>query len=222
MLKDLLKAWRNKSLPGKMYVEFTQMLADARWMFKESCEAIFNPNGVTDTRSSLFKKDVSINKTERRIRKQIVKHLAINPGSDVAACLILMSVVKDAERVGDYCKNIYDTRELMGRGFPKDEFYDRLFSQHEHILAAFKNVSTAFAQGDEILGQKAIKKGFELGNEFNDLVKTLAASKLPTRHSVCLTLVSRHMKRISAHLGNIASSIVMPVHKIDYFDEKWK
>jgi len=32
----------------------------------------------------------------------------------------------------------------------------------------------------------------------------------------------RYLKRVRAHLGNIASSVVMPIHKIDYFDEKWK
>ena len=30
------------------------------------------------------------------------------PGVDVPACLVLMSVVKDAERIGDYCKNVLD------------------------------------------------------------------------------------------------------------------
>ena len=27
-------------------------------------------------------------------------------------------------------------------------------------------------------------------------------------------------KRIIAHLGNVASSLVMPLHKLDYYDEK--
>jgi len=39
---------------------------------------------------------------------------------------------------------------------------------------------------------------------------------------VCLALAFRFLKRVNAHLGNIASSVVMPLHKIDYFDEKWK
>ena len=60
------------------------------------------------------------------------------------------------------------------------------------------------------------------GREFDDIIGALAESNLPTRHAVCLTLITRHMKRINAHLGNIASSVVMPLHKIDYFDEKWK
>ncbi len=222
MLKDLLKAWREKGLPGKMYEEFTQMLTDARWMFKESCEAIFHPDGTSVKRSSLFKRDITINKTERRIRKQIVEHLAIRPGADVAACLILMSVVKDAERVGDYCKNLYDTREIMGGAFPKDAFYDRLYALHSQILSTFDNVSTAFLQGNETLGNDVIQKEVKLGGELDSLVKDIAASSLQVKHAVCLTLVSRHMKRISAHLGNIASSVVMPLHKIDYFDEKWK
>jgi len=222
MLKDLLKAWREKSLLGKMYEEFTQMLADARWMFKESCEAIFQPEGVSGVRSSLFRRDITINKTERRIRKQIVEHLAIRPGADVTACLVLMSVVKDAERIGDYCKNIYDTRRIMGEALPKDEYYDRLYSVYEKVLATFNKVSTAFLGGDEVLGNEVVKEEVETGKVFDELIRDVANSQLPTKHAVCLVLSMRHMKRINAHLGNIASSVVMPLHKIDYFDEKWK
>jgi phosphate uptake regulator len=222
MLKDLLEVWREKSLLGKMYDEFTQMLADARWMFKESCEAVFQEEGITGMRSSLFKRDININKTERRIRKQIVEHFAIRPGMDVTACLILMSVVKDAERLGDYCKNIYDTREIMGGPLPKDEFYDRLYAAHAQILETFNKVAAAFSQADEKTGYEIIQKEVEMGKEFDGMIKDIADSSLATRHAVVVTLVTRHFKRIDAHLGNIASTVVMPLHKIDYFDEKWK
>ncbi len=222
MLRYLLKSWGEKSLMEKMYKEFTKMLSDAGWMFNESCEAAFNPEGDSTSRSSLFKRDISINKVERKIRKQIVEHFVINPGEDIAACLILMSVVKDAERIGDYCKNIYDTRVLMGQALPEDSFHKRLRGAGDTIKETFVKVAKAFSEVDVKIVQEIIKKELEIGREFDSIVKDLAASALATKHAVCLTLNARHMKRISAHLGNIASSVVMPLHKIDYFDEKWK
>jgi hypothetical protein len=33
-------------------------------------------------------------------------------------------------------------------------------------------------------------------------------------------LLTRFYKRIAAHLSNVLSVVVMPLHKIDYFDER--
>ncbi len=49
----------------------------------------------------------------------------------------------------------------------------------------------------------------------------LAAPGLSNRQAVTYTLLARFQKRIAAHLGNIASSLVMPIHKLDYFDEEY-
>jgi hypothetical protein len=33
-------------------------------------------------------------------------------------------------------------------------------------------------------------------------------------------LLTRFYKRIAAHLSNVLSAVVMPLHKLDYFDER--
>jgi phosphate uptake regulator len=37
--------------------------------------------------------------------------------------------------------------------------------------------------------------------------------------AVALVLTGRHYKRILAHLTNIATAVVMPADRIDYYDE---
>ena len=44
-------------------------------------------------------------------------------------------------------------------------------------------------------------------------------SDLPTRDAVCLVLVLRFYKRLVAHMSNIATTVVMPVDMIDFYDE---
>ena len=51
--------------------------------------------------------------------------------------------------------------------------------------------------------------------------QVLDAPGLTNRQVVAYTLAARYHKRIAAHLGNIASSLVMPLHKLDYFDEEY-
>lgn len=221
MLRELIDAWRDKSLLNKMYEEFTRMLNDADWMFREVCELLLKGEEGRDLQKSLFKRDIAINKTERRIRKQIIEHLAIRPGTDVAACLILMSVVKDAERIGDYCKNLYDVWRLCGGPLRPSDFTESIEEMYQGLLGTFQKVAKGFAKADEKLGYDVVESELRFGRQLDDTVILLANSDLAAKDAVCLTLACRHMKRISAHLGNIASSVVMPVHKIDYFDEKW-
>ncbi len=42
---------------------------------------------------------------------------------------------------------------------------------------------------------------------------------MPTDEAVSYGMLARHMKRIAAHLSNIASSVVTPVENLDFADE---
>jgi len=221
MLKDLLFAWRDKSLLNTMYDEFTQMLKNDEWMFRKVSALLFYGEEEPDFHKELFACDILVNKTERRIRKQIVEHLTIRPKTDIVACLVLMSVVKDAERIGDYCKNLYDVWRLYGGTLKPGEFTNILIEMQKEILDTFGKVVKAFAEEDETLGHEVVENELRYGKRLDDAVVMLANSTISTKAAVCYTLACRHLKRISAHLGNIASSVIMPVHKIDYFDEKW-
>jgi len=40
--------------------------------------------------------------------------------------------------------------------------------------------------------------------------------------AVCFALIAKHFKRIVAHLVNIATSVILPLSDLDYFDERRK
>lgn len=44
-------------------------------------------------------------------------------------------------------------------------------------------------------------------------------SDLPGRHAAPRALFYRYIKRISAHLSNTLSSVVMPVDRLDFYKE---
>jgi phosphate uptake regulator len=60
-----------------------------------------------------------------------------------------------------------------------------------------------------------------LAKECDAVIEDLMQDNLSCRKAVLYTLLARHLKRICSHLSNISSSVVMPLHKLDYFDEKW-
>ena len=61
----------------------------------------------------------------------------------------------------------------------------------------------------------------QVGKECDLLIRQLLRERdsIPTDEAVAYSLLARHLKRIGAHLANIATAVVAPVHRIDYVDE---
>lgn len=64
-----------------------------------------------------------------------------------------------------------------------------------------------------------IKTAKQEGRAHEALIRELTASDLRTADAVCMVLVLRFYKRLVSHMSNIATSIVMPVDLIDFYDE---
>ncbi len=108
LLRDLIRAWRGRDLLSQMLDEFQTMLRDGEWMFATVGKVLRREEQPEAVHEAFFARDREINQREKDIRRRIVEHLSLRGEADVPACLVLMSVVKDAERIGDYCKNIYE------------------------------------------------------------------------------------------------------------------
>ena len=219
MLGRLIKAWKSRDLLNRIYDEFVKMLEDCEWMFNTASSLLFEGESLKGASRELFDRDIRVNKKERKIRKQLVEHLTINPEGDVPACLLLMSVVKDAERVGDYCKNMFDVRELLGESCGGDEFVTRLKTIAGELAEMFRQTHEAFLESDREKAFAVTESKQDMARRCDEILEMLVTTDLPAKQAVCLALTSRFLKRINSHLGNIASTVIMPLHKIDYFDE---
>jgi len=220
MFRQLLAAWRKKDPLKEMYESLIGMIEAGKWMFEVAWGAAIEGKVRPELKESIYRRDIEVNRTERRIRRQIVEHLSVQPGVDVPACLVLMSVVKDAERVGDYCKNILDASGLQGRSIAECDRYEAVSGLAKDICTMFDKTARALAKSDETLGHEVILEERDVGASCDVFIEGMAKSELPASVAVPWALLVRYLKRVSAHLGNMASSLVMPLHKLDYFDEK--
>lgn len=221
MLRDIIDAWRSGGVMGKMFEQFLAMLDDAEWMFARSIDALFEERLAESAQKDLYDRDIRVNQTERRIRKELVMHLAMHPGGDIPGCLMLMSICKDAERLGDYSKNAFEVR-ILSRGPLKGEFVPRIRACYDEALACFGRTRKAFTDCDESLSREIMECETAFGKRTEGLIVEIAESAAETRQAVAMSMATRFAKRVFAHLGNVASSVVMPVHKLDYFDETWR
>ncbi|MCB7130307.1 MAG: PhoU domain-containing protein, partial [Candidatus Brocadiales bacterium] len=74
-------------------------------MYEASVESL-RRSDISEIAIDIYKMDKQINAYERDVRKKVMTHLAVTGSADLVSGLVLVSVVIDIERIGDYTKNI--------------------------------------------------------------------------------------------------------------------
>ena len=220
MFKNLLSFWKGKDFLVQVLEDFRIMLDDSETMFEAVCARLLEGTEKADLKDKIYEIDKQVNNLQKEIRRRIVEHLSLQPSVDVNACLILMSVVKDAERLGDYSKNLYEVTELLARPIERELFSEYFDELDKKILALFQQTKEAFIDANEEQARSAWEYEKTIAKGCDKIVERLAQSNLPVNQAVCFTLVARHFKRIVAHLVNIATSVILPLSDLDYFDER--
>ena len=114
MLKEIIDVFRGRHSPlDEVADEFRRMLQISLQMLDIVEPYVFKAGLPLDQRRRVYELDVEINKLERSVRKRLITHITLQP-SQVPYCLLLMTISKDAERVGDYVKNIAEVGDLGG------------------------------------------------------------------------------------------------------------
>jgi phosphate uptake regulator len=196
MLRELLDLVRAKSPLSEMLSEFTQMIEIVEWMFDTSIQVLMSDKPAQEVNDEIYAKDREVNEHQRSIRRKIIRHLTIKPGGDVPACLVMMSVVKDAERMGDFCKNIFELGAMINVPFDSGRYKTPFIELSEQV--------------ENLFGKT---------RQCDMLLKQLVVDNISTDKAVAYTLLARYFKRISSHLVNIATSVVTSVDNLDYLDE---
>ncbi len=216
MLREIIAIWKGESFMNKVVEEFVQMLEDANSVFEKSWSA-FKENNVNDQiKNEIYDKDKSVNKRERSIRRMLLEHLSINPQQDVSGCLAMISLVKDAERIGDYAKNIFEVAILMSEELKDMKYVFRLSEIQSRINLHFVALFTAFKDSDEASAKKVLDDYKAIKEQCNSVLNDLLGDSMSNKEAVSTALLSRYLKRINSHISNIASGLVYPLDRIDF------
>jgi len=217
MFKKLMKIWSEQAFSSRIVKEFLYMLESSEEMLTYVFKTLTKKEEDIEFRENIYLKDQSINLKEQDIRKQILIHISTNPIRNLPACLTLMSISKDAERLGDYIKNLFELKNLLKDSKRNRKLFKRLFDGiGDELIALFNMVSRAFKNSDRDLATEAINEGHNISKKCEEIIEEVVESKYTLRQAVVIALGARYMKRIALHLSNIASSIVNPFAEIDY------
>lgn len=216
MLKQLIAIWKGEPFIKKMVEKFGEMLGDAESAFTCAWQVFLGQVMTEQLSRECYEKDSAINSHEREIRRILLEHLSLHPQHDVSGCLVMMSMVKDAERIGDYSKNILEVG-IMLEGKSKDmKFLERLSATQRKIADHFPRLRKAFLESDHDLARQLLDEYAPIKSECNSILHDLFSEQLPTREAVATALLSRYLKRVNSHMSNIASGIIYPLDQIDF------
>lgn len=221
MLRELLAIFRSDRPIARMGDNFAEMLKLTYQMTVKAGDLYFAESVKPDEQTKIYKTDVGVNRLERRIRKQVIAHLSLHGTSgSLPYCLLLMSLVKDVERIGDYAKNLAEVKEYHPDALPDDNTLAQLREIRVGVETAFAETAEVFATSDRERALALTHEGRELTHRCDALIERVARSDYNARTAVAMALGARFYKRTAAHVLNVLSSVVMPLHKLDYYDEK--
>jgi phosphate uptake regulator len=218
MFKQLFSALTSGGALDRAFSQFSEMLDHAEWMFIRANEVLGRRADPEEMRDVIYTRDQSINDLLRGIRRKIVQHLTVNPGVDAAACLSLMSVAKDAERIGDYCKNVFEVGRFYTEDFNVPEYHEPLEAIRTEVEELFTLVRRAWRASDTKMANEAITASDDLRKRCDEVIERLLQGRaaVKTHEAVAYSLLARHYKRVAAHLANISTAVLGRIEELDF------
>ncbi|MDH3499723.1 MAG: hypothetical protein OEM97_06345 [Acidimicrobiia bacterium] len=195
-----------------------QMLRDGKAVYDAASAAVFGGGKSKETKREVKTTDRGINAAQRDVRRALMMHSSVTGTLDLALVLTYMSVVKDAERIGDYAKNMYDLAKY-GANFEESVDRDQLEEHREIVGSLIDKAADVFAARDAGAAQALIARGDQVLDGCDTNIRAAYNSEGLASDAVARALFYRYLKRITAHVMNLMTALVLPVDQLDYYDE---
>ncbi len=208
-----------KTLLDDARQEAVMMLVSDRRMFELVLMAL-KEDSDHHIRARIADMDKDINLQQRDVRKKVFAHLSISRGQDLQGSLELIMAVIDLERIGDYTKNMSELLEMLPGKTDYGPHGDDLQEAMRLSYSLFDLCVSSFARNDRDSAKKAMENYNRLSRLCNQTLEQLFEETKGQdnirRDYMGLILLLRYLKRVGAHLKNIASAEVNPFHRIGY------
>jgi phosphate uptake regulator len=180
---------------------------------------------------------------EIRLRRLVLVHASTHGAVDLPACLVHMSIAKDAERISDLALGLCRIGQRVPP--PPEPIRGELTALGDDVVSLVDRVAATVPEGDAAVADELIKAAHATRAacyaRLDDVLLTEAGDAVPDDRSAddspsrvdtapvpsgndnvtqpaALALSYRHLARIAANVANIAASMVVPVDHLDHPD----
>ena len=220
VFKDLVTIWNSEDSLSQAWTSSNEMLHLSHEMFTDSINAL-RSGEKNKVIKSIKLRDEEINQYHRDIRKKVVTYYSVSKDvTNINSGLVLINMVVDIERVGDYTKNILDLAKYYPKKLRSEKISEDLRIIEQAVIERFQNTVKAVEEMDEMAAKELINSyRSDLGKLSDNLVASSISGDLEIGEehmASSMVLYARYLKRIGAHLKNITSVVINPFESIGY------
>ncbi|MEO2159980.1 MAG: PhoU domain-containing protein [bacterium] len=220
IIKDIIKLWKAEDLLSQAWDRSFEMMELSREIFNQATKYLRKGENI-DTLKALKKRDREINAFQQEVRRKVLTHYAVEQNTtDMANGMILINMVIDIERIGDYCKNILDLAINHPNQIVAEDISDDLALIENEVKIRFDKTIEAIHTQDADIAQ-SLMEGYreQMTGKSDDIVNNILKGNTDfdsASKTAAVALYARYLKRIGAHLKNITTTIVNPFDSIGY------
>ncbi len=225
MWRNLWNFFHKDNLLTQALEESHEMLDIDLTMFEASVTSLRSrDDGSVDV--DLRGMDKRINKFEREVRRKVLTHLIVSGPSDLSAGLMLVSIIVDIERIGDYAKNIYDLACYHPRRLDGGALEPEIAAVEARTSHLFREMVTTIRESDQEKARQIMADYKEKGGlsyDCDSIVEKIVSGKAPDltgATGAAIALYVRYLKRIGGHSRNIVTSVVNPFPRFRYREKE--
>lgn len=218
MIKELFSVFKRGTLLDRAYQRSYLMLDITREMFLKAKKSLRH---TADNKIDIdiYDKDLEINRYEREVRRDVFNHLAVSGVETLPSGLVLVSIIIDIERIGDYTKNIVELAMNHPDKLSGGKFESDLQKVETAVEENFLATKKCFQEANSENALELLKKYEWVSRVCDTDLIALVKEEDPTirpGNAVSLALYFRWLKRINSHLRNITTSVVNPFDRIGF------
>ena len=214
--EEVADIWAKKPILEHAYNDALYMLQRDKFMFNEVCNVLISgitirkEHGDKNIVDIITAEDLKINQNAQKLRSRIMEYLGANSAPNVPSALILTSIIIDLERLGDYTKDLARLTLLKPIEM-KGKYFTGVCNVKNKILKMFELTINAFENKNKEQATEAMNVNSDIRKDTDNILHQLDADKnLEGHYGVVYAFYLRFFRRVSAHLENIASSVIAP------------
>lgn len=216
----VISLWKSEDLLSQAWEDSFQMMVLSNEMFSAAIRYLRRGEKIK-TLKNLKKRDREINEFQKSVRKKVVTHFSVSQKvEDFPSGLVLLNIVVDVERLGDYTKNILDLAIYYPDPLVSEDCLGSLKKIEDDIQSRFADTLVAIEKQDEKLAKKLLKSYRKSFSNISDKIVNNGISGKQEykdqKEAAAVTLYARYLKRIGGHLKNITTTMLNPYEEIGY------
>jgi hypothetical protein len=222
MFKKWLAIFKKDTLMDRAYKRSFEMLDITRAMYLEAKESLRQrEDNEVDLR--VRERDKEVNSYEREVRRMVFNHLAVRGTVDLPSGLVLICIIVDIERIGDYAKNMVELALEHPGKLHGGEFEKKISRIEEALSDNFIQTKKCFEEDNADFALGLLEKYAWVNDACDEIAVAVVKERdknIKPGDAAALALYTRWLKRINSHLRNITTSVINPFDRIGFEPEE--